>query len=88
MSEAAKDGHKDEKGLLKIYESIKGKRYFSSVEKDTLKKEFERGKLSNFVEILRHYRSEGILDEKEGKIHFTTKGIRYIREISQKQENK
>ena len=88
MFEIAKEGHKDEKALLKMYELIKSKRYFSSIEKDTLKTEFERGEFSNLVEILRYYTSEGILVEKNGKIHFTTKGIRYICELLKKQEIK
>ena len=81
MFKTAKEAHKDEKALLIIYAAIKSNRYFSSVDKNTLKKEFERSRLSNLVEILRHYISEGILDEREGQIHVTTKGIRYINEL-------
>jgi coproporphyrinogen III oxidase-like Fe-S oxidoreductase len=86
MFETAKEEHKDEKGLLKIYALIKSNRYFSCIDKDTIRQEFERSGLSNPVEILRHYIAEGILAEDEGQIHITTKGIRYIKVLLKKHE--
>jgi coproporphyrinogen III oxidase-like Fe-S oxidoreductase len=67
-----------DKELLIIHTLIKRNRYDSFVSKDALKKEFDRKELSNIIDILKYYITNGILVEKDKKIYITSKGIKYI----------